>query len=235
MHRTGAVRCISLWEDKRVKIQDYVRVLRQRGWIIALAVILTAASAFVFSKLQTPIYRSSVEVSIQLARPDLGLTQSAKWLLNSYSATMWSERYAQEVIDRLDLMRTAKDLKGDVTFAADENRLVIKIDVDDYNGEQGNNIANTWAQLFQEWRDGQNKLQNKEDRVFAVVIDPASYRQLRPKTTINVAAGGIFGLVIGAVIVFVLEWLEAGIIRLPRELEQETGLPILGVIPPTQS
>ncbi len=215
-----------------MKIQDYLRVLRQRGWIIILAMVLTAASAFVFSKLQTPVYRSSIEVSIQLARPDLSLTQSAKWLLNSFTATMWSERYAQEVIDRLDLMRTAKDLKNDVTFAADDNRLVIKIDVDDYDGEQANKIANTWAQLFQEWRNEQNARQNKEDRVFAEVIDPASYRQLRPKTAINVAAGAIFGLVIGAVIVFVLEWLEAGIVRQPQELERETGLTVIGVIPP---
>lgn len=217
-----------------MKIQEYVRILRHRGWIILLAAIVTAASAFIFSKVQTPIYRSSVEVSIQLARPDFGLAQSAKLLLNNFSATMWSEQYAQKVIDRLALMRTAKDLKGDVTFAVDDARMVIKIDVDDYNGEQANNIANTWAQLVQEWRNEQNARQNKEDRVFAEVIDPASYRQLRPKTAINVAAGGIFGLVIGVVIVFVLEWLEAGIVHLPQELERETGVTVLGVIPPVQ-
>ena len=215
-----------------MKIQDYIRVLRQRGWIIVLAAVLTAASAFVFSKVQTPIYRSSIEVALQPARPDLGLTQSAKWLLNNYTAVMWSKQKAQEVIERLDLMRTPEDLKGDVTIAADDNRLVIQIDVDDYDGEQANRIANTWAQLFWEWREEQNTLQNKEDRVFATVIDPASYRQLRPKTAINVAAGGIFGLVLGAVGVFVLEWLETGVVRLPQELEQETGLPVIGVIPP---
>ncbi len=215
-----------------MKIQDYIRVLRQRGWIIVLAAVLTAASAFVFSKVQTPIYRSSIEVALQPARPDLGLTQSAKWLLNNYTAVMWSKQKAQEVIERLDLMRTPEDLKGDVTIAADDNRLVIQIDVDDYDGEQANRIANTWAQLFWEWREEQNTLQNKEDRVFATVIDPASYRQLRPKTAINVAAGGIFGLVLGAVVVFVLEWLETGVVRLPQELEQETGLPVIGVIPP---
>ena len=46
-----------------MRIQDYIRVLRQRGWIIILAIVLTAASAFVFSKLQTPIYRSTIEIS----------------------------------------------------------------------------------------------------------------------------------------------------------------------------
>lgn len=215
-----------------MRIQDYIRVLRQRGWIIVLAVVLTAASAFVFSKVQTPVYRSSIEIALQPARPDLGLTQSAKWLLNNYTAVLWSKQKAQEVIDRLDLMRTPEDLKGDVTIAADDNRLVIQIDVDDYDGEQANRIANTWAQLFWEWREEQNSRQNKEDRVFAEVIDPASYRQLRPKTAINVAAGGIFGVVLGAVVVFALEWLEAGVVRLPQDLEEETGLTVIGVIPP---
>jgi capsular polysaccharide biosynthesis protein len=215
-----------------VKIQDYIRVLRQRGWIIVLAAVLTAASAFVFSKLQTPVYRSSIEVVLQPARADFGLTQSAKWLMNSYAAPLWSKQTAQEVIARLDLMRTPEDLKNDVTFATDENRLVIQIDVDDYDGEQANRIADTWGQLFIESREEQNARQNKEDRVFATWIDPASYRQLRPKTSINVAAGGIFGLVLGAVIVFVLEWLQAGVVRLPKELEQETGLTVIGVIPP---
>jgi len=112
--------------------------------------------------------------------------------------------------------------------------LVIKIDVDDYDGEQANQIANTWAVLFHEWRGDKNSRQNKEDRVYADVIDPASYRKLRPKTLVNVAAGGIFGLVIGAVVVFVLEWLEAGIVHLPQELERETGVTVLGVIPPVQ-
>ena len=216
-----------------MKIQDYLRILRQRGWIIALAIVLTAASAFVFSKFQTPIYRSSIELVLQPARADFGLTQSAKWLMNSFTAPLWSKQTAQEVIERLDLMLTPEDLWSDVTFATDENRLVIQIDVDDYDGEQANRIANTWAQLFIEARDAQNARQNKEDRVFAQVIDPATtYRQIRPKTMINVAAGGIFGLVLGAVIVFVLEWLEAGVVRLPQDLEQETGLTVIGVIPP---
>ena len=215
-----------------MKIQDYLRILRQRGWIIVLAMVLTAASAFVFSKLQTPIYRSSIELVLQPARADFGLTQSAKWLMNSYIAPLWSKQTAQQVIDRLDLMRTPEDLFGDVTFATDENRLVVQIDVDDYDGEQANRIADMWAQLFIEYRDAQNALQNKEERVFAQIIDWASYRQIRPRTSINVAAGGIFGLVLGAVIVFVLEWLEAGVVRLPQDLEQETGLTVIGVIPP---
>jgi len=212
-----------------VKIQDYLDILRRRGWIILLTGIVTAVSAFVFSQLQIPIYRSSVEVSIQLARPDFGLTQSAKQLLRSYANVMWSEKRAAMVIQELGLFMEPGDLKEDVKIVADDSLMVIKIDVDNPDGELANAIANTWAQLLVQWRD--EPRQDKEDRVFAEVIDPASYRLLRPKTKINVAAGGLLGLVMGTLAVLTLEWVESGIVRDPENFEAETGLPVIGMIP----
>jgi len=217
-----------------LKIQDYIDVLRRRGWIIILAVVITAVSAFVFSKLRTPVYRASMEVSIQLARPDLGLTQSAKQLLSSYANVMWSEKQADSVIRTLGLYMDPRDLKGDVKIVADDSIMVIKIDVDNSDGELANQIANTWAQLLVQWRDEQNARQDKQDRVFAEIIDLASYSLLRPKTSINVAAGGILGVVLGTLVVLAMEWLEAGVIHDPAALEAETGLTIIGMIPPVQ-
>lgn len=215
-----------------MKIEEYIRVLRQRGWIIILAIVVTAASAFVFSNVQTPVYRSRVDISIQLARPDFGLTQSAKQLLRSYANVMWSEQKAQQVINQLNLMMTPGALKDDVKIVADDSLLVIQIEVDNTNGELANDIANAWARLLVDWRNEQNDLQNKEDRVYAEVIDPASYYLLRPKTKINVAAGGLLGMVIGVVVVFMLEWVRAGIVYRPQDFEAEIGGPVIGTIPP---
>jgi capsular polysaccharide biosynthesis protein len=217
-----------------VRIQEYIQVLRRRGWIILMAAVITAISAFIFSKLQTPIYRSSVEVTIQLARPDLSLTSSAKQILRSYAHSMLSETRAQQVIDALGLFMTPRDLKGNVKIVADDSIMVIKIDVDNPDGETANRIANTWAILLVQWRDEQNALQNKEDRIFAAVIDPAFYKLLRPKTTVNMAAGGVLGMVLGVLTIFALEWLEAGVIHDPGTMEAETGLTLIGIIPPTQ-
>jgi capsular polysaccharide biosynthesis protein len=217
-----------------VRIQEYIQVLRRRGWIILVAAVVTAASAFVFSKLQTPIYRSSVEVTIQLARPDLSLTTSAKQILRSYAHSMLSETRAQQVINELGLFMTPRDLKGNVKIVSDDSIMVIKIDVDNPDGNAADRIANTWANLLVQWRDEQNERQNKEDRIFAAVIDPASYTLLRPKTKINVAAGAVLGVVLGVLTIFVLEWLESGVIHDPVTLEAQTGLTLIGVIPPTQ-
>lgn len=197
-----------------------------------LAVVVTAISAFGFSKLQIPVYRASMEVSIQLARPDLSLTQSAKQLLSSYANVMWSEKRASDVIQTLGLYMDPRDLKGDVKIVADDSIMVIKIEVDNPDGELANQIANTWAQLMVQWRDEQNARQDKEDRVFAEIIDLASYRLLRPRTSVNVAAGAILGLVVGTVIILAVEWLQAGIVHDPQIIESEMGLTVIGTIPP---
>jgi capsular polysaccharide biosynthesis protein len=45
------------------------------------------------------------------------------------------------------------------------------------------------------------------------------------------AAGVVFGLVIAGVIIFFLEWLEAGVIRSPQDIERQLDLTVVGAIP----
>ncbi len=215
-----------------MKIENYLAILRRRGWIILITALVTAMSAFGFSKLQRPVYRSSVRIGIQAARIDWGQAQTVKILLDSYVSMMYTRKMAQQVIDDLGLMMSAETLKGKVKIASDSQQMIIQIDVDDTDGEEANRIAKHWAELLVQWRNSENQKQRKEDRVFATILEEPTYRLLRPKTKINTAAGFVFGLLLGIVIVIGLEWLEAGLITSARELESEAGLPILGVIPP---
>ncbi|HIE38481.1 MAG TPA: hypothetical protein EYH30_06280 [Anaerolineales bacterium] len=213
-----------------------VGILRKRWWIIGVAVVATAASAFLFSRLQTPTYHSTVEVVIQPARPDFGLTQSAKTLLRSYMTVADSNFWAQEVIDRLRLDMTPQQLRSNARFAAEDDRMVLRIEIEDTDGEQANRIARTWAALMIEWRNSENQKLRKEDRVGAVLRDEPTYSQAwPPRTTIILVAGAIFGLLIALVVIFFLEWVESGIVRTPRDVEQWIGVTVLGMVPPTES
>ena len=219
-----------------MELAQYIRILQKRWWIILVAVVVTAASAFLFSRLQTPQYQSTVEVLIQPARPDLGLTQSAKTLLRLYMTTADSNYWAQEVITRLRLDMTPEQLRGNARFAAEDDRMVIRIEIEDTDGEQANRIAREWATLLVEWRDSENQRQRKEDRVYAELRDEPSYSQSwPPRTLIVLAAGAIFGLLIAAAVIFFLEWVESGTFRTPRDIEQWTGITVLGAIPPADS
>jgi capsular polysaccharide biosynthesis protein len=219
-----------------VELSQYIRILQKRWWVIVVAVVATAASAFLFSRLQTPTYQSTVEVVIQPARPDFGLTQSAKTLLRSYMTVADSNFWAQEVIDRLRLDMTPQQLRSNARFAAEDDRMVIRIEIEDTDGEQANRIARTWAVLMIEWRNSENQKLRKEDRVSAVLRDEPTYSQAwPPRTAIILVAGAIFGLLIAFVVIFFLEWVESGIVRTPRDVEQWIGVTVLGMVPPTES
>ncbi|MBI3244409.1 MAG: hypothetical protein HYZ49_19190 [Chloroflexi bacterium] len=212
-------------------INEYVRIIWRRGWILALVAALTAASAFVFSKLQTPIYKSTIYLLVQPARTDFGLTQSAKILLRSYVAWMDTDNRAKDVIEAMQLDTEPQTLRGNITIASDDSRFVIQIDAKNENGDLANDVAKKWAELFIQWRNEENQKQRKEDRVDAILLDEPRFVTDRPKTSINTIAGGVLGLLIGGVIVFILEYLESAVIRSAADIERQFNLPVLGAIP----
>lgn len=217
-----------------MELSDYTRIVRKRWWIIVVAVALTAGSALGFGELQTKEYTSIVEVIIEPARPDLGLTQSTKWLLRTYMTVIDSRQRAQKVIDnpKVQLSITPEEMLGKARFAALDDRMVIKIEIEDYDRDQANRIAAAWAQELIDWRNEQNAKQRKEDRVEAYLRDdPTAFQSWPPSGRILGVAGAAFGLAVAGVVIFFLEWLEAGVVRTPQDLEQ-FNLPVVGAIPP---
>lgn len=214
-----------------MSINDYVRILWRRGWIMALLAVLTAASAFIFSTIQTPVYQSTVNILIQPARTDFGLTQSAKLLLDSYVAFLNTNNSAQDVIEALQLDMTPDALRSDVAIASQADKFLIRIEVENENGDLANDIARRWAELLVQWRNEENQQQRREDRVTALILDAPRFSLDRPKKPINTAAGGIIGLLLGGGVVFVLEYIESGIVRSRQDVERYLELSVLGTIP----
>ncbi len=210
---------------------DLFLVLRRRGWIILLAAALTAASAFVFSRLQTPVYEASVRILVKPYRPDLGLTQTAKTVLRSYVQWMRTQQNALHIINDLQLDMVPEALLGNVTIAPEEENFIIQVDVRDQNPDTAGKVAYRWAELFVSYRDVENAALRNEDKVSGAILDQPVISLYRPQTTVNTLAGGILGGLLGAVIIFVLEYLESNIIRSRQDAERALGLSVLGVVP----
>jgi capsular polysaccharide biosynthesis protein len=213
-----------------VELNDYLRILRQRGWLILLLALLTAVAAFAFSKMQTPEYKSSVRLLIT-SRPDFGQTQAARFELRNYAAWMNSSYQARRVIDELQLDMTPPELLGKVTFAPATSESIILLEVKHSNGDIGNNIARVWGEQLIHWRNQENAGLRKEDRIEALFIDDPVYGLHRPKTTINTAAGAVFGALLGVILIFLLEWIESGIVRRSEDVERYLEIPVIGTIP----
>jgi capsular polysaccharide biosynthesis protein len=209
----------------------YVRILVRRGWIIALAMIITAAGAYGFSKTQTPVYRATQKVLFQPARNDYGLTETLRFLLRSYVVYMNTDEQAGAAIDRLTLDTTPGQLRSHMTISSDPTQLIVQIDVDMEDGPTAARIATEMGRLLVEYRTEDNRDLQRADRIDAYMIDTAGYGLYRPRTMINTLAGAVLGLLIGGAIVFVLEYLESNIVRNKEDAERFLELPVLAAIP----
>lgn len=214
-----------------MELSDYFRILRQKGWLIILVAVLTAAAAFGFSKIQDPVYESSLRLLVQPARTDFGQAQAAKQLLRGYVQWIRSSYRAAAVINQLQLDMTPAQLLSDVEVASDDSSFVIQLNVENSDPDLANDIARTWGNVFVQWRIDDNATQRKEDRVDVEFIDDPQASLSSPKTRINTVAGAVFGALVGTILVFGLEWLESGVVRRSEDVERYLEIPVIGSIP----
>lgn len=214
-----------------MELNDYIRILRRRGWLMILLAGLTAAAAFGFSKAQTPIYKSTVRLLVQPARTDFGQSQAVKVLLRSYVQWLDSDYRAAAIINKLQLDMTPGELRGDMSVASDDSSLVINLAVENPDPNIANDLVRTWGDEFIQWRTEDNARQRNEDRVDVYFIEDPKAGLDSPKTMINTAAGLVFGALLGIILIFALEWVESGIMRRSEDVERYLNIPVIGSIP----
>lgn len=227
----GATRATEQW----LLLRHYLWLLRRRGWALILFPLAAAGLAFVYSRLQTPVYRAVATIAVQPARPDFGQSQAAKTLLNSYLQILSSvyggddpaQPSARRVIRELGLAMAPEQLRRNMSLSLDERSMVIRLEVRALDGELARQIAKRWAQQFVEWRQKENERLRREDRIDALLVDEPTYTRFRPQTRLNVALGGLGGLLIGLIVLF----FEEGLANLRRWVEAPSGTPRREEIP----
>ena len=195
--------------------------------------VLAAGAAYLFSKTQVPIYEASVNLTVRPARADWGLSNTVGSLLRSLAGDITTHSFMRQVIDLEQLDTTTDDLlNGKTVFVKDEAAdFTISIVVRDPSQAVAVQLVNAIADLFVEQRESWNELQNKSDRIDVSIRDHARFAGVySPKTKINLLAGGVLGLLLGTIIVAVMEWLEAGVVRSTKDLDR-MDISALGAIP----
>lgn len=215
-------------------IQEYIRIMRRRGWIILAAALLAAGAAYSVSYLQKDLFRATVYVSTVPARPDWGLGNTAKDLLRNFALNLRTYENAQEAISRAKLDQDPNDFLANVQVAPETDNFAIKIEARNGDGQVAGQMALTLAQLFEQERTAYYAQQDKDNRIEvkvrsnAVVLD-----QIQPKPKTNAIAGAVLGILLGIALVLALTWLEADLLRTPAAAERALGLPVLAAIPTT--
>ncbi len=213
-------------------LREYARVLFKRGWVIVLIALIGAVGAYGFSKLQQPVYRSIITLSAIPSRPDYGQGMASKDLLHNYSQQIVTTKMLQSVVDQLQLDVSPAVLKERVNVSADEADLLINIEVKDPIQDNAPKVAQALGDAFVVKHRQDNLIIDQQNRILVDIHDgPTPVELFSPKTKINVAAGGILGALVGAFVIFLLEFLQAAYVRSADDVERFLGLTVLGSIP----
>lgn len=213
-----------------MSLLEYGRIIARRGWIMILLAVLAAGAAYILSTQITPVYRSTQRILLVPTRADFGLAEATTRLLNSHRAYLDSELRARDIIDALQLDMLPSELKSNVTITTDRDSLAIQIDVDLEDPDLANDIARLWGDLLVQYRNDLNQRALREDRIEASRQDDARASLLRPNLRINAIAGGIAGFFVGAILIFILEFLESNTIRRREDVER-LGISVLSAVP----
>lgn len=214
-------------------LREYGRVLLRRGWIVVVVAIVGAAAAFLFSRIQTPIYRSTITLSAVPSRPsDYGQSLAIKNLLRLYGQQMQTKTIAQQVIDQLQLDISPEKFLGGVEVSASEADYTIQVAVKDANIDMVPRMTQALADNFVILHQQENLQVDQSDRILVNILDNATPpEKFSPKTTINVIAGAILGALAGVIAIFIIEYIQSGYIRKPEDVERSLQLTVLGAIP----
>jgi capsular polysaccharide biosynthesis protein len=216
----------------RLEFQAYYRLFTKRLWIIVATMILGLVGALLISRLQTPVYRSTVYLNMRPRRLDWGLQQTIKGLMRNYAVNVTSRDTALQIIEALDLDMTSDQLRGKLRVTPIESDFVLQLAADDTDPALAQAIAQTAAEKFVARIHDYMRDQDPRDHVELTIRDYALPGTLhRPNLKINLAAGGLLGILLGTLIVLVLRWMEGDVIASQEDVERYMGLTMIGAIP----
>ena len=214
-----------------MRMTEYLRIFRRRMVAIGLAVVLTAVAAYVFSKLQEPLYRSEASYLVVPNRNDNGLSIVLTNNMNSYKQLALARPQIEKLNAQLQLDRSPEWLLEHISIQAnaDDRKMIVQVDYPDIDmaPRLANAVGENMAALVSSLNDGLEGTDKINMRVTTPATPPKLYR---PQTRINVAAGAFLGLIIGILLAFVLEALD-DTLKSADDVERHVGLTIVGAIP----
>jgi capsular polysaccharide biosynthesis protein len=215
-----------------MQLSDYLTVLRRRWWAILLVAVAAAVGAYVFSKLQTPVFRSEASYLVVPNRADNGLSIVLQNNMDSYKVMALAPIQLDQISQQLKLDRDADWLLGYVRIQSQTDTRLMIVQADYPNDpaiaqKLADAVGNNMVALVSSLNQGIEGT----DRISMRVNQPArSATRYRPQTRINVLAGAVLGVILGLLLAFALEALDDSL-KSAADVERYVGLTTLGTIP----
>ena len=222
--------------EQEIDLKELLMILRRRWWMVlvtTLVVILATISYTYF--MVTPQYQASTTMMVGTGGTttlpggigiDLGDLNTNRRLAETYGVIVDSRRVASLVIDEMGLGMTPGSLNARVNVAQVRSTEFIEIQVTDPDPQRAALIANTIGEVFRDTVIEIMQVDNVSTLDEAIVPT----RHSSPNERLNIAIGGVLGVMLGVFLVFVVEYFD-NTVKSREDVDRQLGLPVLGSIP----
>jgi capsular exopolysaccharide synthesis family protein len=225
-----------------VELTRYLRIVRQRLWMIVACPIVAAVAAGAVSFVLPPIYEAHVSLYVRPAQPIASTDPTVAALtsdqvLRTYANWMTQRPIVDKVNSQLGLGLRYEDLVKKINVAPQTNTLLLDVAVRDTNPAVARDIANQLvADFIDTVRQTQTQAQANQTSTAQlvdnlVVTSPAVApdKPVSPNKTLNVAIAFAAGLLLALGLAFLLDRLDQSI-KSDEDLIERLGLIPIGHI-----
>ena len=142
-------------QQETAEPKDYLRVIRQRGWIVIVAVVVIVAIAFAYSHHSTPLYKATTSVVYEKSNLEQALFGVAVFPDTNQSVVVLTDADLVKVIPvatavkaQLKSSKSPAELLGMITVTTSTTTNVVQIDAVSTDAKEAADVANAFAQQF---------------------------------------------------------------------------------------
>ncbi|HEV7824622.1 MAG TPA: polysaccharide biosynthesis tyrosine autokinase [Mycobacteriales bacterium] len=215
---------------------ELLRVLRERWRAVLVCTLLATAAGALVSVAAPPRYEADAQLMVLVAAPSTSpdvAFQLAQQLTATYAQLATGRPVVEAAARQVGLDRPVDDLRADVTAAPIADTNLLTVTVQDSSATRAQALANALgAQLARRVAQLQSPAGDGAQPATVVLAEPAALPRtpVWPRPALNLLVGVLAGALAGmGVAVYRHRSPRAG--RTWADLEEESGLPTLGVVP----
>jgi non-specific protein-tyrosine kinase len=234
-------------------LHGFLKALARRWPTVVVCLVLAIGAALAATSLSTPVYeaRTQLFVATRSGEDSAQLNQGQSFSqarVQSYAAIVTTRQVTAPVVKALGLRTTPEELASRITASAPLNTVLIDIAVHDTAPKRAARIANAVAERFSAVverletpkhnpgpaKSGKRRTDDEAATspvslgVTQEAVPPA--HPVSPRALLNLSAGVLGGLLLGAGMVALRETLDTTL-KTSEALSEFTALPGLGTIP----
>lgn len=217
-------------DEIEIDLVELLYALKKKIFVIIAAVVVGALLAGAYTKLLvTPVYSATSTMLVltkETTLASLADLQIGSQLTKDYSMLITSRTVLQDVIAKLDLDMTYRELEENVTITNPDDTRILEVTVTDSDPERSKEIVDTLAEISSQFIGEQMEV------VSPKIIEDGEVPtvQTSPSLKRNVALGAIAGFVVVAGIIVLMTILN-DTIKSEDDVEKYLGIPTLASIP----